>query len=277
MKPPIDWSTRITARVEANTLDGDLFPGYVVRVYDRDARDPDSPVHDSQVTHGKSGVFAEETEAEAYRDARRDAEVAAREERDRLVRERGPACAALEAEQLAEIARQEEVAKSARDAAKAANEKIKALIREATEPEMLVECAPRGGAWVVMASPAIVDGTMGGAPRVLRRSGARVGGSIGAALDETQRRRGKRKPPPRTGRPPVQDAAGDDLRVGSTVELPGLDGRPTGKVVEVVEWTDDGWLLEIQIDGGEILQPLAHECLRVEQESDEADEWPEAG
>ena len=104
---PIDWTSRLHARVEANTHGGELFPGYVVRLYDRQAPDPQAPILDSEHVHGKAGVFATEDEAETYRDRRLAASVADHEVQDAMKAERGPACALLEDERLVQIARWE--------------------------------------------------------------------------------------------------------------------------------------------------------------------------
>lgn len=285
---PIDWTSRLHARVEANTHGGELFPGYVVRLYDRQAPDPQAPILDSEHVHGKAGVFATEDEAETYRDRRLAASVADHEVQDAMKAERGPACALLEDERLAQIARWEAERKALGAKVKAATEEIKRLIGEATSPETLVECAPRGEGWVVMAAQSLVDGTLGGAPKILRKAErterrARLGskGVLDQALADMDAAGGPAKttrlPPKRKTKakpaedlPPVVDAAGAELAIGSPVELPGLKPVVSGRVVEIGEYdTEAGsWIVVVEttVEGEtEILRPLACECVRDQE------------
>lgn len=295
-----DWAERLHARVEANNRNGELFPGYVVRLYDRQAKDPQAPIHDSEHQHGKAGVFATEEEAEDYRDRRLAACVADHEARDLMKAERGPACALLEDERLVQIARWEVEKKALTAKINTAKGEIETLIREATKPETLVECAPRGSGWVVMAAQSLVDGTLGGAPKIVRKSerhGRRpkpLGGAIEQALEdslgaddqepEPKAAKPKRMPHRRKGAaaaseplPPVTDAAGQVLRQGSEVELPGLEPTVKGKITEIGDYDHHAgaWIVLVEGPDGEILRPLATECLRLEPEEQPADQWPD--
>lgn len=268
--PPIDWTTRISARVEARTREGDLFPGYVVRLYDSDH--PDKPLHCSEIAHGKAGVFGTEPEAESYRDRRKAATLASLEHQDAMRRSRGQECAALQEQRLETISKLEEQIKALRADVREANDEIKALVTEACHPEVLIECPPLGESWVVLAAPALVDGTMGGAPRVLARERGRklVRREPTGALDEALEAMPKA---PKRGRraaareqQPVVDTTGQPLRLGTWVEMPGLEGEPRGKIVEIVEPDGGTWLLEVECPGGMILRPRADETVRLDDE-----------
>ena len=294
MTDPTDWSARIVARVESNMNGGELFAGYVVRLYDRGAKDPEATIHDSEHAHGKAGVFATEDEAEDYRDRRLAASVADHQARDLMVAGRGPACARLEADRWALIAKLETERKAIAAQIKAAQGEIQLLNREATDPETLVECAPRGASWVVMAAQSLVDGTLGGAPRIVaraerRRAPERVGttGALDQALADTETRTskgGRKRPPPRATKaadhPPPVDAAGAPLAIGSEVELPGLKPVVRGKITAIGDWDPEAeagvgaWIVIVEGEDGEILRPLATECLRLEPEQD-GDQWPD--
>jgi hypothetical protein len=287
------WADRIHARVEARQAVGaqtEILPGYVVCVYDRGAKDPDAPVHHSEHAHGDLGVFGSEAEAEAYRDRIKPATIAAREQEGHEREVRAPRSVDLGVAEQAKRDAAKAKASAANAEAKAHQKAIDQLQQEAKAPEILVECSPRGSGWRVMAAPALIDGTLGGAPRLLqrapkamRREPLGTSGVLDQALADTEARtpKGNRKrPPPRTTKaadhPPPADAAGASLAIGTLVEIPGLQPPTSGRITEIGDW-DAGagaWIVVVEGEDGEILRPLATECMRLEPEQD-GDQWPD--
>ena len=283
------WTDRIHARVEARQSAGaqtEILPGYVVAVYDRQAKDPDAPVHHSEWAHGDLGVFGSEVEAEEYRDRIGPATIAAREQAEHEREVRAPKAVHLGVEYQAKRDKAKAEASAANTRAKEAQKAADRLQQEAESPEILIECTPRGASWRVMAAPALIDGTLGGAPRLLQRSITRRREKLGGkgALDQAladmdaaggpakatrQPPKRKAKAPPAEDLPPVVDAAGAELGIGSRVDLMGLKPVAHGKIVEIGEYDHEygSWNLVVECEDGEILRPWASECARAEGES----------
>lgn len=297
---PTPWVERIAGRVESRVIAGQLEiqPGYVVRLYDRMAKDPDAPFFDSERTHGDLGVFGSETEAEDFRDRIREATVAARQQAEHEREIRAPKAVELGCAEQAKRDAARAEASAATKRAKGHQEAIDRLQQEAKDPEILVECTPRGKGWRVMAAPAQIDGTLGGAPRLLQRAPKRtkperptsailddaleayVGGASAEAVVDAVKSKPKgrkRAQPAAEDLPPVQDAGGQELRVGSEVELPGLEPVTKGKVTEIGDYDPKAgsWIVLVESEDGEILRPLASECLRIEPEEQPAEHWPD--
>jgi len=294
------WPERIHARVEPKHggVQLDLEPGFVVRLYDRQAKDPDAPIFDSQWKHGQQGVFGDEAKAEEFRDRILAATIAMHQSVEAERARRGPIAAHLQVEHLAKRDAERAKASAATKRAKEAQDACDRLSREADQPEITIECNPSGRGWKVLASPALVDGTLGADPRLLERSPKRK--RRGKATDEedaandaqdpadpeaapkaskSRNRRGKGKSaeaPAPEDLPPVQDAQGQELRVGSEVELPGLKPPVRGKLAEIGQYdTKAGrWELVVEADG-DILRPWADECMRIEPEPQSASGWPD--
>lgn len=253
--------------------------GLVVRLYDRGPADGrlGEPLLlvDSEVAHGGTGIFGSEKEAEQYRDRLRDAHLAAGRAREQLVEERckglpdlGHECIAAEALALAE-------ASAARSRAKAATERHKKLTGDARDPQVLVNCQPRGEGWTVQAALCETEGQTG-EPRALASLGGTQPGKGRAAkskgratideqLEATLEAGG--------GEEGARDCRGDVLKVGSQVSWApeGEEGPIVGQVESIVPLAGGGWSITFEDSAA-----IPHTCQADELERVEQTEgWPE--
>lgn len=263
--------------------------GFVVQVWDHGPPDGRSAkpllMFDSEGVLGTAGVFASEGEALVYAGRREAGELRRQREIEKERHRRREALSERQRDLWAEQARQKEIAKAANKAAKAADDLARKLADEADDPAIALSCNPSEDGWSLWVAPCWTDGTQEGDPRQLVMEGMGLMGprklAEAGAEPKPKGKRGKgKKAPPRHEAPPklpthVPDVSGLPLRVGSRVEIPGLDVK-AGRLTEIRRQDPDGaFIVEVEDDHGMPREVASSECCKIEGREGEDPTWPE--